>query len=209
MENLAVLEFPPPPGSGLSVENTRSLLSFILVLTPLGAILIPLIIILFVFSPPHSRRHPVFILNILVCCLGIAEAVIGVVLDSNQILHPYQPVSKCLLIIVATIAVASPLLIDSILIFRILAFYPLDMTPTRTLVTILAFPLLVKCGRFAAIVMFLNSFTGRSTEGSQDLLRAILSNWPKNPYLTAEWTMQMVDNASVAFSSILSMLSDD
>jgi hypothetical protein len=202
MENPTVLEFsPPPPGFSVNKEATRTLLSLILFLAPLGTILVPLIIVLVAFSSPHSRRHPVFILNVLACCLGIAEAVVGIVLDSTQILYPSRPVSKGLLTTIVGLAVASPLLIDSILLFRILAFYPFEITPMTTLVAILAFPLLVKCGRFIAVVMYLNSLTKGSANLSNKFLD-VLPNWPQNHFLMAEWIMQIVDNASVAFSSI-------
>lgn len=193
---------PPPPGLNYT-EVIRPSLNFILVVTPLGAILIPLIIVLFVFSPPQARRHPVFILNILACCTGIAEAIINAVLETNQILFPLEPISKCLLTSIVTLAIVSPLFVDSILLFRILAFYPYEMTPTTTLVAIFGFPLLVKCGRFTAIVMYLISFTKGSAK-APDLFMAASMGWPKNPYIIAEWTMQMVDNACVTSCSSLS-----
>lgn len=193
--------FPPPPPPGLNyIEAIRPSLNFILVLTPLGAVLVPLIIVLFVFSPPQSRRHPVFILNILACCSGIAEAIVNATLETTQILYPLEPISKPLLTTVIALSIVSPLFIDSILLFRILAFYPIDMTPTTTLVAILAFPLLLKCGRFTAVVMYLNSFT-KGSGNLPNVLLAAESTWPRNPYIMAEWIMQMVDNTYVILSS--------
>ena len=67
----SVMAFPPTPGLNY-IAAIRPSLNLILVLIPLGSMLVPLILTLFFFSP--SRRHPVFILNILVCCIGICEA---------------------------------------------------------------------------------------------------------------------------------------
>ncbi len=186
--------FPPPPPPGLNyIEAIRPALNFILVITPLGAILVPLIIVLFVFSPPSSRRNPVFILNVLACCSGVAEAVANACLETSQILYPLEPVSKGLLLTVISFAVVSPVFIDSILLLRILAFYPPKTTPTTKLIAVLIFPVILKCGRFTVIVMYLNSFMNGSGK-LPNVLLAAGSNWPKNPYITAEWTMQMVDN---------------
>ena len=152
--------FPPPPPVGLNYTAAiRPSLNFILVLTPLGAVLVPLILILFFSSTPQSRRHPVFIFNILACCSGICEAAINAALETKQILYPLEPASKSLLTSVIAFAIVSPVFIDSILLFRILAFYPLGSTPTFQLLTIFSLPVLVKSERFIAVVLYLNQFT--------------------------------------------------
>lgn len=191
------LSFPPPPPPGLNyIEAIRPSLNFILIVTPLGAILVPLIIVLFVFSPPHFRRHPVFILNVLACCSGITEAVLNAVVETTQIIFPLKPLSKPLLTALIAVAIFSPLFIDSILIFRIIAFYPINTTPKTTLTAILAFPFLLKCGRFTAIVLFLVEFKKKSGNAPNVFLAAE-SIWPKNPFIIVEWTLQMMDNAYV------------
>lgn len=187
----------PPPTNLHDIEfATHSLLNFILVLAPLGTILVPLTLILFVFSPSHSRRHPVFILNVLACCLGIIEVVVAIALNSSQILHPIRPLPKNLLTTVVVLTSVSPLLVDSILIFRIAAFYPFSMTPITTLVVVFGFPLLVKCGRFTAIVLFLNSFV-KGIANLNNIFLGALPSWHQNPFLMAEWIMQIVDNVFV------------
>ena len=189
------MDFPPPPPPGLNyIAAIRPSLNFILVLTPLGSMLVPLTLTLFFFSPPQSRRHPVFILNILACCSGILEAALNAALETKQILFPLQPISKELLTSVIAFSIVSPLFIDSILLFRILAFYPLDMTPNRQLLAIFALPILVKCGRFIAVVMYLYQFT-HSSGNLPNVLLAAQSTWPKNPYIISEWSLQMIDNA--------------
>ncbi|THU91849.1 hypothetical protein K435DRAFT_758739, partial [Dendrothele bispora CBS 962.96] len=185
---------PPPPPPGLNyIEAIRPSLNFILVLTPLGAALVPLIFTLFYFSTPQTRRHPVFILNILACCCGICEAAINAALETKQILYPLEPVSKELLTAVIAFTIVSPLFIDSVLLFRVLAFYPVSSTPRHVLFSILALPVLVKCGRFVAVVMYLHSFTNSSGKLPSVLL-ASQSTWPRNPYTMTEWTLQMIDN---------------
>ena len=188
------ISLPPPPPEGLNyIAAIRPSLNFILLQTSLGSVLVPLIITLYFFSTPYSRRHPVFILNILACCSGICAAAVNAALEIKQIIYPLQPVSPSLLEAAIAFATLSPLFIDSILLFRILAFYPPYRTPKRILAGIFAFPLLVKCGRFTAVVMYLHSFT-HSSGRLPSIFLAAESSWPKNPYIIAEWTLQMLDN---------------
>ncbi|THU91846.1 hypothetical protein K435DRAFT_800927 [Dendrothele bispora CBS 962.96] len=128
-DTLQTLPPPPPPGLNYT-EAIRPSLNFILILTPLGATLVPLIFTLLYFSTPQTRRHPVFILNILACCCGICEAAICAALQTKQILYPLEP---------------------------------------------------------------LHSFTDSSGK-LPNVLLAAQSTWPRNPYIMAEWTLQMTDN---------------
>ena len=186
--------FPPPPPAGLNyIAAIRPSLNFILVLTPLGAVLVPLILVLFFFSSPRSRRHPVFVFNILACCSGICEAALNAALETKQILYPLEPVSKSLLTSVIAFSIVSPVFIDSILLFRILAFYPLGTTPTSRLLTIFSLPVLVKSERFIAVVLYLNQFTHTGGKLSNVLLAA-QSTGHKNPYILTEWSLQMIDD---------------
>jgi hypothetical protein len=50
-----------------SIISLHHFLAIILIVAPLGAILFLIISVLLFFTPPESRRHPVFILNILAC----------------------------------------------------------------------------------------------------------------------------------------------
>lgn len=188
------LSLPPPPPPGLNyIDAIRPSLNFILVLTPLGAALVPLVITLLFFSTPEVRRRPVFILNILACCSGIVEAALNATLETKQILYPLQPVSEALLTAVIAFAIISPVFIDSILLFRVLAFYPPHRTHKHVLFGVLLLPVVVKSGRFVAVVLYLNSFTRGSGQLSSVLLAAE-STWPRNPYIMTEWSLQMIDN---------------
>ncbi|EGO03692.1 hypothetical protein SERLA73DRAFT_101939 [Serpula lacrymans var. lacrymans S7.3] len=183
----------PPPGLNY-IAIIQPSLTYILVLVPLGAALVPLILTLFFFSTPQIRRHPVFILNILACCCGICEASINATLGTKQILYPLEQTSKSLLTAAVAFSVVPPLFIDSILVFRLLAFYPVRTTPTTKLVKILALPVLIKCGRFIALVMFLHSFTSASGNGPNVLLAAGFAWSRERRYPLTEFCLQTLDS---------------
>jgi len=111
---------------------------------------------------------------------GIVEAALNAALETKQNLYPFEPISKELL---TSVTVVLPLFIDSILLFRILVFYPVNITPTSQLIAILALSAIVKCGRFIVLVVYLRQFTHSSGKLPNVLLAAELT-WPRNFYCT-------------------------
>ncbi|KAF9448442.1 hypothetical protein P691DRAFT_800828 [Macrolepiota fuliginosa MF-IS2] len=189
------VQLPPPPPPGLNyISSIQLSLNSILAITPLGVILVPMIIILFVFTPSKLRRTPIFILNIFACCSGILEATLNAILEVRQMIYPLEPVSHGLLTSVVVFSVGSPVFVDSILLLRILAFYPISITPKRTLAAIFAFPLIVKCARLAVVVVYVVLFV-RKTRNAPSVFTAAESIWERNPLILSEWTLQMLDNA--------------
>lgn len=170
-------------------ESMRPSVNLILIVTPLGSVLVPLILTLFFFSTSQSRRHLVFILNILACCSGICEAIISVTIATKTILYPFDPISKALFTTSFAFTVVASLFSDSILMFRVLAFYPLSATPNGKLLAIFALPILAKCGRFFTAVMYLYQFTHVNS-----LYVFLASNWSKNPYILVILSLQVIDN---------------
>lgn len=115
------------------------------------------------------------------------------------ILDPFNPMWKGFYAIGVAFAVYPPILYDSILLTRLFAIYPPSTTPLVTLAKIFAFPFCVKCARVVVVTLFLNDyikygFTAQSLAHQQDDI------WYRNPKITAEWVMQMLDNLySVSF----------
>ncbi|KAI5123487.1 hypothetical protein M0805_008856 [Coniferiporia weirii] len=183
----------PPPGLNFTAAIYPSL-TFILVMTPLGSMLVPVIILLFFFSTPSSRLTPVFVLNILACVLGLLEALLNDALEVKQILEPTETFPQALYIATIASTVLSPMIVDSVLLTRVIAFYPRNTSASVDRLKAIAFPMLVKCGRFIAVVLYLHSFTvaSKNTKGSVLLVGEL--TWFKNRYIIAEWTLQIVDN---------------
>lgn len=172
-------------------QEVRPLLNLILITTPLGSVLIPFLLILFFFSTPQSRRHPIFICNVLSCGCGICQAIITITMTTKAILYPLQPISRSLFTTASIFYLILSLFIDSIIMFRILAFYPLGTTPSRKLLMIFALPMLVKCGRLFAAVMYIHQLTDVHLA---NILVASELIGPKNPYILAAVALQMIDN---------------
>jgi hypothetical protein len=61
--------------TGLRVTTNGTSVVVLMLATGLGAMLLPLLIVLFGFSKPRSRRTPVFFFVLLSIILGLVEAV--------------------------------------------------------------------------------------------------------------------------------------
>ncbi|KAH8108861.1 hypothetical protein DFH11DRAFT_1630846 [Phellopilus nigrolimitatus] len=191
----AAASLPPPPPPGLNYTAAiKPSLTFILVMTPLGSMIVPIIILLFFFSSPVSRSLPIFYLNIFACLIGLLEAFLNGALEVKQILYPTETIPQALFLATIASVVLSPVIIDSILLIRVLAFYPARTSPLRDRIKVLVFPVLVKCGRFIVVVLYLHSFTVESKNVGSVLLVGTVS-WFRNPYILTEWVLQMVDNS--------------
>jgi hypothetical protein len=70
----------PPPGTNY-LATLDLAIPFLLTGTVLASFLIPILIALLVFSTPQTRRHPIFVLNILGIILGIAEGAVNIYLE--------------------------------------------------------------------------------------------------------------------------------
>src|SRR5712675_2300164 len=182
-----------------SGPTTLHFLSVILIVAPLGAVLLPIIGTLIFFTPSESRKRPVFVLNILACLLGICQAVYFACLNSYVVLHPDRYLSHTTAIAAIAILLTPPILIDSILFFRLLAFYPIQLTPRNTLIFILTPTVLCKAARLACLVAFLVTYpVTRFNAPSYTALPGLV--WGRGPWIIALLALQALDNSSVSLT---------
>ena len=184
---------PPSPPPGLNyIAVIEPALTFSLLGAFFGGILIPSFLFLFLFSKPVARRHPVFILNLAIILLGLALAAVNVGQEWSNLVTPTKAVPQSLTLLNITLNVLSPMIIDSVLIFRLLAFYPRISTPRSAFIMVLAFPVTVKIARFTCVAIFLAKL-GR-TNGQGSITNLAAKTWFRNPFLISEWTLQILDN---------------
>ncbi|KIM62306.1 hypothetical protein SCLCIDRAFT_832940 [Scleroderma citrinum Foug A] len=177
----------------------RPSFDYVVVLTTLSSCLLTLLVVLFAFSTKESRRRLVFHLNVLAICLTLILGIFSGITSGQAVLDPFHQVSKNVYIATIVFAVFPPLFYDSILLFRLFALYPPAITPKITLLKIFAFPFCIKCARIVVISLVLNHFV-QSATSTAALVQNATATWFRNPYLIAEWSMQIADNLySVTF----------
>jgi hypothetical protein len=183
---MSTLDSPPD-------VSLHHVLTVILIVAPLGSILLPVIGVLLFFTPTESRRRPVFLLNVLACFLGICQAIYFTSLNSYVVLHPSKPISHSTAIGAIAILLAPPILVDSILLFRLLAFYPIPLTPRNTILAILTPTFLCKVARLACLIAFLVTYPVARLDGpSYATLPGLV--WGRGPWIIALLSLQAIDN---------------
>ncbi|KAI6044848.1 hypothetical protein EDC04DRAFT_268996 [Pisolithus marmoratus] len=164
---------------------------YILVVTtaPFCGCLLTLLAVLYAFSTPELRSLLVFKLNAIAILVALVTTILNGYLNTVGLLEPFSPdtaLSICFTF--AFFSLGSPLFYDSILVLRILAFYPIRSTPLFMLAKVLIVPALVKCGRLVCLSLFLHDYyVGYATYGP-------ITNWFRNAYVTSEWALQVIDN---------------
>ena len=183
-------------GNGVITISVHHFLTVILIVAPLGATLLPIIGGLLFFTPSELRKRPVFILNTLACLLGICQAVYFSCLNAYVILRPDEPLSPTTARVSIAILLAPPIFIDSILLFRLLAFYPIQLTPRYTLIAILTPPCLSKASRLACLIAFLVTYPIACLDGPGYVTLPGLM-WGRGPWIIALLALQALDNSYV------------
>lgn len=184
-----------------SPSPSPQLLATILIVAPLGATLVPTIGTLIFFASSESRKRPVFLLNILACLLGICQAIFFTSLYSSVLLHPDNYVSHTTLIAAIASLLAPAILVDSILLFRLLAFYPIQLTSRKTLIAVLTPTSLVKAARLACLIAFIVTYpVSRLDAPGYIAVRGLI--WGRGHWIIAVFALQALDNACVPHHSL-------
>jgi len=178
----------------LAAASLQHILTVILIVTPLGAILLPFVGILIFFMPTESKRRPVFLLNVVACFLGICQAIYFASLHTYVVLHPNKPVSHTAAIAAIVILLMPPIIVDSILLFRLFAFYPLQLTSRNTLLAILAPTLVCKAARLACLIALIVTYPVAQLDGPS-YARLPHLVWGHGPWIIIIFSLQVVDNS--------------
>ncbi|KAI5997357.1 hypothetical protein EDC04DRAFT_2585116 [Pisolithus marmoratus] len=173
------------------VDTIRPPFEFIVGVTALSSCLVTLLVILFLFSTHESRRRPVFCLNVIAISTAVVLSILTGITSGRAIFDPFSPTGEGIYVATIFFAIFPPVFYDSILLTRLLALYPVNVTPGSTLFKMFIFPVCIKCSRL--ISLYLREFV-QSTKVLQSLEQHAQATWYRNPYITAEWTMQMLDN---------------
>ena len=86
-----------------------------------------------------------------------------------------------------------PILVDSILLFRLLAFYPIQLTPRNTLLAIMTPTVLCKAARLACLIAFLVTYPVARLDGPSYAAIPQLV-WCRTPWIIALFALQALDN---------------
>lgn len=169
--------------------------------TVLSSLLIPILIALLAFSTPQTRRHPIFVFNILGVLLGLTQGAINIYLEVHVMLTPAVAESRGALIAYTAVSFFGPLVAECTLVIRLAAVYPRRTTPKVKFWALLLVPITFKVIRATNLVVFLHKFVVVTISGVGDSIAAgesLFGNWQTK----FEYILQAVDNAFVSFMFI-------
>lgn len=184
---------PPPLPPGLNyIAAIQPALIDIMIGHTFTVILVPLLIAMFYFSNKHSRRQPIFILNVLNVCLAFSVGIMGDSRAVNTMLSPTQPYPVSYDIIMGVLGAVQAILVDTILLFRICSVYPPRYLIWQRFAALVTLPVLLKVARVINLFLFIAALS-RVAKGPNGEA-ALGALWVSAPYLKIEWFAQLVDN---------------
>ncbi|KAH7916299.1 hypothetical protein BJ138DRAFT_1108944 [Hygrophoropsis aurantiaca] len=190
----------PTPPSGLNyVARIKPALVDIMIGHTFTVVIIPLLIALFYFSNKHSRRQPIFILNVFTLCLAFAVGIMGDSRAINAILSPSNPYPVGYDIFMGALGAVQSILVDTILLVRLLSVYPRPYIGWRRFLSLVTLPVIMKIARVINLFLFIAALTNAAKGSNAPAVFAGL--WLHAPYLKIEWFAQLIDNsyASIVF----------
>ncbi|KAF8735165.1 hypothetical protein AX14_002620 [Amanita brunnescens Koide BX004] len=172
----------------------------LLIVTCVGsAMLVPLFVLLWFSSNSETRRKPIFIANVVSIVIGLAFAGVSIAQILSQLLNPLATPNIPLYLTYNILFGFTPLLVESILLIRLFAVYPFRTTPLKTFLAIFIPITLLKVGRLANTITYVENISDEILGARQQSLFWYLDTcriWFTN--YTVEWFLQVVDNTSMS-----------
>ncbi|KAJ7278118.1 hypothetical protein C8J57DRAFT_1060122 [Mycena rebaudengoi] len=203
MSNSTVAFLPPPPPPGLNyIAAIKPSLTLLLIGTVWSSMLIPLLIVLLVFSTPGLRRQPLFILNLVAVLVGIILGIMIIYMEVTAIIAPLTSIKASVFIGFVTLNLFIPVLMDTILIVRLFAVYPPRSISWPRRCVVFVPPITFKIIRTANLIIFLIKWTKLIHDGESPLFGG-QALWGDQPWTKIEWFFQVFDNC---YASMLFLL---
>ncbi|KAI0365827.1 hypothetical protein BV20DRAFT_953407 [Pilatotrama ljubarskyi] len=194
---LPAADFPPPPPGLNYVAAIEPSLKLLLIGTIWSAFLIPILIAMFFFSTPATRRQPIFIMNVLAVLFGLAEGGINIYNQASTtraILT--KPVSPDIDTAFACMIILVPIFAELILLFRVFAVYPLKALSWRKLLAIYTPIVAFKIARFTNDAIFIRKWVDLKKHTINPLVTG-QEAWGL-PNAKIEWFLQFFDTIYVS-----------
>ncbi|KAF9495770.1 hypothetical protein BDN71DRAFT_1589374 [Pleurotus eryngii] len=160
---------------------------------------IPLLFALFFFSTSRLRRQPMFIFNVVSICVGIAMGLLNMQTLVPPLVDPLRLVDRRGILAYTFLSTSVPIMVESILMFRLFAVFPYRQTPKRLFFSIFIPLGLLKAARVGNVIEFMVTFARITRSATTNEEMGALSLRHAGPKV--EWFLQVIDNttASVLF----------
>ncbi|KAK0186624.1 hypothetical protein F5146DRAFT_137695 [Armillaria mellea] len=192
MTSTSMPVYPAPPAGLNYLAAIRPSLNMLILGTAWSSAMVPLLLALFLFSSPKLRRTPIFILNVFSISMGICLGIMNYYMEIIPIMSPEVTVPSSIHIAYTVIVTLLPLFTESILIFRVIAVYPLRELSRLSAATVYLPLICMKTARFVSIVVYWFTWFPDLSSGGDPII--VLQKGWNLPFQKIEWILQMLDN---------------
>ncbi|VDC00759.1 unnamed protein product [Peniophora sp. CBMAI 1063] len=184
----------PANAGDVAHADIAQLVPLLLIIACLGSMLVPVIATLVAFTPQRTRRQPVFQLNVLSCALGLLQAGATVGYIVQFLFDPTLVISRWWWMFKIITLLVPPMFTDTVLLFRALVFFPVQLRTDKQLLYILAVPILVKIARIVVVLVFMITYPmDRLSLPGIEAVQGLV--WGEGPLVMSLFALQAVDNA--------------
>jgi hypothetical protein len=192
-------------------------LVYLVFVTILSSMLVPLLVALFHYSSSKTRRQPVFIANVLALIGAISLGIFNIYIEVRStppryrnprhlisfnlqggvFFSPLSGTRPTVYIAWAGLFALTPWMTEAILFIRLIAVYPLSTLGIARFSMVLGPPVVFSIIRIIALVSYIKKWAQIALSvPSSDVQAAVGHMWTLSPWLRAALFLQIIDNAS-------------
>ncbi|KAI0820495.1 hypothetical protein BC628DRAFT_1330172 [Trametes gibbosa] len=184
-----------PLPSGLSYPAAiYPSMNLLIIGTVWSSFLVPITVALFFFSTPATRRQPAFIMNVFAILFGLVEGAINMYNQTRALLG--IPVHPNFDTVFASMTILVPNFAELVLLFRVVAVYPIRSLSWRRCIMIYAPVAIFKVARFTNVALFIAKWV-QLKKNTVNPLETGQEAWSL-PNAKIEWFVQLFDTMYIS-----------
>ncbi|KZV70210.1 hypothetical protein PENSPDRAFT_685717 [Peniophora sp. CONT] len=183
-----------PAAGDVAHADIAQLVPLLLIIASLGSMLVPVMATLVAFTPRRTRRQPVFQLNVISCALGLLQAGATIGYIVQFLFDPTLVISRWWWMFKIITLLVPPMFFDTVLLFRTLAFFPVQLRTDKLLLCLLTVPVLIKTARVVVVLVFMVTYPmDRLSLPGIKAVQGLV--WGEGPLVMSLFALQAIDNA--------------
>ena len=117
----------------------------------------------------------------------------------NTLVHPFRFFSQSVYLAFGVVLSFLSWISELVLLLRLVAVFPVQLTGRKTLMAIIAFPVAVKLARLACMVCYYVEFAKVEPPYGNNIVLVRMGP-TRSPFIKVEWTLEIFDNGCVTES---------
>ena len=115
----------------------------------------------------------------------------------NTLIRPFRYLSQLLYIAYGVVLSFLPWIPKLVLLLRLVAVFPVQLTGRKTLLAMIPFPVVVKLVLLACMICYFRQFSEVAPPCGNNIVTVLMSP-TESPFMKEEWTLEIFDNGYVS-----------